>query len=85
MLSVRLRELGSTPKLFLRKLEINGMQTLLKKKSSSIENCEYFLCTGLFDDHNEDLTFYKNLFEEHVEIDSCENEQVGENSGEYSN
>ena len=35
-------------------------------KSSEIANCDYILCTGLFDDHNEDLTYYKNLFENNV-------------------
>ena len=34
-----------------------------KYKSKDIKNCDYILCTGLFDDHGEDLRFYKNLFE----------------------
>ena len=33
------------------------------RKIENIENCDYILCTGLFDDHNKDLKFYKNLFE----------------------
>ena len=33
-----------------------------KMKSKQIEKCDYILCTGLFDDHNEDLNYYKNLF-----------------------
>ena len=33
-----------------------------KAKSKSIENCDYILCTGLFDDHSEDLRDYKDLF-----------------------
>ena len=37
-----------------------------KEKSQNIENCNYILCTGLFDDFNEDLTFYKNLFEKNL-------------------
>ena len=37
-----------------------------KNKSSDIEKSEYILCTGLFDDHNKDLVFYKNLFEKHL-------------------
>ena len=32
-------------------------------KSANIENCNYILCTGLFDDHDEDLKYYKNLLE----------------------
>ena len=38
-----------------------------KNKSESIDNCNYILCTGLFDDHNEDLKYYKNLFEKSLE------------------
>ena len=37
-----------------------------KMKSDNIEKCEYILCTGLFDDHNEDLEYYKNLFEKNI-------------------
>ena len=37
-----------------------------KNKSMNIEKSEYILCTGLFDNHNKDLTFYKNLFEEQL-------------------
>ena len=33
-----------------------------KDKSKGIENCDYILCTGLFDDHSEDLRYYKDLF-----------------------
>ena len=35
-------------------------------KTSDIEKSEYILCTGLFDDHDKDLIFYKNLFEKHL-------------------
>ena len=34
-----------------------------KMKSKNIENSEYILCTGLFDEHDKDLQYYKNLFE----------------------
>ena len=37
-----------------------------KMKSNQIEKCDYILCTGLFDDHNEDLKYYKNLFEKNI-------------------
>ena len=37
-----------------------------KDKLNDIAKSEYFLCTGLFDDHNKDLIFYKNLFEGHI-------------------
>ena len=35
-------------------------------KIDNIEKSEYILCTGLFDDHNEDLNFYKDLFEKNI-------------------
>ncbi len=36
-------------------------------KITSIEKSEYILCTGLFDDFDNDLKFYKNLFEKNIE------------------
>jgi len=38
-----------------------------KKKSENLENCDYILCTGLFDNHSEDLKYYKNLFEKSLD------------------
>jgi HAD superfamily hydrolase (TIGR01459 family) len=38
-----------------------------KNKSANIEKSEYFLCTGLLDDHEKDLAFYQNLFTAHLE------------------
>ena len=35
-------------------------------KSKKISDCEYLLCTGLFDEHDKDLNFYKNLLEGYV-------------------
>jgi len=32
-----------------------------KNKAKNIEECSYFLCTGLFNNHDEDLDYYKNL------------------------
>jgi len=40
---------------------------LKKKKIKNIEDCGYILCTGLFDNHNEDLKYYKSLFENNLE------------------
>jgi HAD superfamily hydrolase (TIGR01459 family) len=37
-----------------------------KDKSQSIENCEYLLCTGLFEKYDEDLNYYKDLFEKNT-------------------
>ena len=36
-------------------------------KSNRIDDCEYLLCTGLFDEQDKDLNYYKNLLEKHVE------------------
>ena len=38
-----------------------------KNKLESIETCDYILCTGLFDDHDEDLKYYKDLLEKNLE------------------
>ncbi len=37
-----------------------------KNKSEDIIDSEYLLCTGLFDDHDKDLIYYKNLLEQHI-------------------
>ena len=37
-----------------------------KLKLQKIENTDYILCTGLFDDHDKDLNYYKNLFEKNI-------------------
>jgi|TARA_B110001452_G_scaffold261833_1_gene261096 HAD superfamily hydrolase (TIGR01459 family) len=33
-----------------------------ENKSKDIDNGEYILCTGLYDDHDKDLNYYKDLF-----------------------
>ena len=35
-------------------------------KSNNIENSEYILCTGLFDDQDKDLNHYKDLLEKNL-------------------
>jgi len=37
-----------------------------KNKILNIEDADYLLCTGLFDDHENDLNYYKNLFTNHI-------------------
>ena len=37
-----------------------------KMKLDNIEKSEYILCTGLFDDHSDDLNYYKDLFEKNI-------------------
>ena len=36
-------------------------------KSKDIEESQYFLCTGLFDDYDQNLNYYKNLLENHID------------------
>ncbi len=36
------------------------------RKIKKIEDCDYILCTGLFDDQDEDLKYYKDLLEKSV-------------------
>ncbi len=35
-------------------------------KCENIKDSEYLLCTGLFEEYEEDLTYYKDLFEKHI-------------------
>ncbi len=37
-----------------------------KNKCENISDSDYLLCTGLFDDHDKDLTYYKNLLEKYI-------------------
>ena len=37
-----------------------------ENKCDDINKSEYLLCTGLFDDHDKDLKYYKILFENHI-------------------
>jgi len=36
-------------------------------KVDSLESSEYLLCTGLFDDHDSDLVYYKKIFENYLD------------------
>ena len=38
----------------------------VKNKTKDIELSEYILCTGLFDDYDQDLNYYKDLLNNHV-------------------
>ena len=38
-----------------------------KNKLDNIKDCNYILCTGLFDNHDKDLKYYKGLLEENLE------------------
>jgi len=37
-----------------------------KNKSEDINNSEYLLCTGLFDEHDKDLNYYKDLLYKYI-------------------
>ena len=37
-----------------------------KKKQTTIENCDFILCTGLFDEYEDDLNFYKSLLSRYI-------------------
>ena len=37
-----------------------------RDKTESIKDCSYLLCTGLFEEQGEDLDYYKELFNEHI-------------------
>ena len=37
-----------------------------KNNKTEIDKCDFILCTGLFDDHEEDLNFYKKLLEKQI-------------------
>jgi HAD superfamily hydrolase (TIGR01459 family) len=44
----------------------NSVFFRIKKKKTTLEKCNYILCTGLFDDHEEDLEYYKDLLKNHT-------------------
>ena len=37
-----------------------------KDNKTEIEKCDFILCTGLFDNHEDDLSYYKNFLKEHI-------------------
>ena len=41
-------------------------QDFKKNKSEEIKESKYILCTGLFDNHDEELNYYKDLLEKHL-------------------
>jgi HAD superfamily hydrolase (TIGR01459 family) len=41
-------------------------ENFIKMKSEDVEKSEYILCTGLFDDHDEDLKYYENLLQKNL-------------------
>ena len=39
----------------------------VRYKKNEINDSEYLLCSGLFEDHSEDLIYYKTLLEKHID------------------
>ena len=44
----------------------NAVFFKIKKNKTSLEKCNFILCTGLFNDHEENLDYYKNLLKDHT-------------------
>ena len=40
--------------------------TFKSNKSTDLDESDYLLCTGLFDEHDKDLNYYKNLLTTHT-------------------
>ena len=38
----------------------------VKKNQTKLDNCDFILCTGLFDEYENDLNYYKKLLEKHT-------------------
>ena len=38
----------------------------VRDNKTSIEKCNFILCTGLFDEHEDDLNYYKNFLKSHI-------------------
>ena len=38
----------------------------IKRNKTKLENSDFILCTGLFEDHDKDLEYYKNLLEKNI-------------------
>ena len=42
----------------------NSLFISIKENKTTIQNCDYILCTGLFDEEEENLKFYENLLKD---------------------
>ena len=38
----------------------------VKENKTNIDKCDFILCTGLFDDHDNDLNFYREFLKKHI-------------------
>jgi HAD superfamily hydrolase (TIGR01459 family) len=44
----------------------NSVFFKIKENKTTLEKCDFILCTGLFDDRKKDLNYYQNLLKEHI-------------------
>ena len=44
----------------------NSLFEKQKNNKTDLDKCDFILCTGLFDDHDKDLNYYKNFLEKHI-------------------
>ena len=44
----------------------NAVFSKIKKNKTSLEKCNFILCTGLFKNHEENLDYYKSLLKDHT-------------------
>jgi len=44
----------------------NSVFFRIKENKTTLEKCSFILCTGLFDDKEENLDYYKNLLNKHI-------------------
>ena len=47
--------------------DIDLFKDFIQMKSDKIENSEFIICTGLFEEYEEDLKYYKKLFEKNLD------------------
>ena len=47
--------------------DFNLFEEFENNKGKNINESSYLLCTGLFEDHDEDLNYYKELFKDHLD------------------
>jgi len=49
------------------KKDYDLIYSIIQNKCENIDNCDFLLCTGLFEDYFNDLNYYKTLFEKQLE------------------
>ncbi len=44
----------------------NSIFENVQENKTTLKDCEFILCTGFFDEHEDDIGFYKNLLKDHI-------------------